>query len=139
MQDFKNYFLVTHENFVWSRNLNCPEKLMKHFFFKILGRIQWYKSHFIICLDLEMRTIPSLRSKWSLETPFTIQINNDQNKIVAQTVAWLFDEICYNLKKIKKNIRKISWKLNYSKVQAFYGMGAINSNSGWKVGEKMFQ
>ena len=53
------------------KKVNCLKKLMKHFFFKILRRIQWYKSLFIICLDLKVRTIPSLRSKWSLETPFT--------------------------------------------------------------------
>ena len=53
-----------------SRKQNCLKKLMKCFFFKILHRIQWYKSLSIICLDLEVRTIPMLRSKWRLETPF---------------------------------------------------------------------
>ena len=62
--------LNTHENFVWSRNLNCPEKLMKHFFFKILRRFHWYKSLFIICLDLWMRTVLILRSKWCLKTRY---------------------------------------------------------------------
>ena len=62
--------LRTPKNFAWSRKVYCLKKLMKYFFFKILCRIQWYKSLFIICLDLRIRTILILRSKWHLETWF---------------------------------------------------------------------
>ena len=43
---------LTAKNFAWYQKVNCPEKLMKGFFFNFLRGFQWYKWFFIICLDL---------------------------------------------------------------------------------------
>ena len=68
LQNHFNRTEITLQNFNRFRKLNCLKKLIKGFFFKILRRIQWYKSLFIVCLDLRVRTISILRSKRRLET-----------------------------------------------------------------------